>query len=198
MPGAAGYYAGFDLRPCLSSLGEIREWAAFCDATGRRLRAAVHIDTGINRLGLPADEVGTLAAEPALFDHFELALVMSHLACADEPAHPMNRAQRTRFDDAARQAAASARQSRQFGRRLARPRVSTTISCGPGIALYGGRRSARRPNPMQWVVRLQARILQVRDSAPASRSATAPRSASSGPRASRRSPAATPTASCAR
>ena len=53
LPGAAAYYAGFDLRPCLGSLAEVREWAAYCDATGRQLGAAVHIDTGINRLGLP-------------------------------------------------------------------------------------------------------------------------------------------------
>ncbi len=62
LPGAAAYYAGFDLRPCLGSLAEVREWAAYCDATGRRLGAAVHVDTGINRLGLPSDEVDALAA----------------------------------------------------------------------------------------------------------------------------------------
>ena len=162
LPGAAGTYAGFDLRPCLSSLGEIREWAAFCDATGRRLRAAVHIDTGLNRLGLPAVEVEAMAAEPALFDHFDLALVMSHLACADEPAHPMNRAQRERFD--------------ALRAKLPRAPASLANSGGvflgadfhydlvrPGIALYGGRALQDLTNPMQWVVRLQARILQVRE-----------------------------------
>src|SRR5690606_9190716 len=57
LPGAAAYYTGFDLCPCLSSLDEVREWAAWCDANGRRLRAALHIDTGMNRLGLPPNEV---------------------------------------------------------------------------------------------------------------------------------------------
>ena len=57
LPGAAPHYAGYDLRPCLGSLDEIREWAEFCDGKGQRLSAAVHVDTGINRLGLPAEEV---------------------------------------------------------------------------------------------------------------------------------------------
>ena len=61
LPGASPHYAGFDLRPCLSSLPEIQEWAAYCDATGRKLRAAVHVDTGMHRLGLPANEVSLLA-----------------------------------------------------------------------------------------------------------------------------------------
>jgi alanine racemase len=162
LPGAAGYYAGFDLRPCLSSLSEIREWAAFCDATGRRLRAAVHIDTGINRLGLPADEVGTLAAEHALFNHFELALVMSHLACSDEPAHPMNRAQRMRFDALRAKLPPAPASLANSGGVFLGPEYHYDL-VRPGIALYGGRVLQGGPNPMQWVVRLQARILQVRE-----------------------------------
>lgn len=162
LPGAAATYAGFDLRPCLSSLGEIREWAAFCDATGRRLRAAVHIDTGINRLGLPADEVDALAAEPAIFDHFELALVMSHLACADEQGHPMNPAQRTSFDTLRAKLPQAPASLANSGGVFLGPDYHYDL-VRPGIALYGGRALQDRPNPMQWVVRLQARILQVRE-----------------------------------
>lgn len=162
LPGAAGTYAGFDLRPCLSSLAEIREWAAFCDATGRRLRAAVHVDTGLNRLGLPVEEVDALAAEPALFDHFDLALVMSHLACADEPAHPMNRAQRQCFNALrAKLPVAPASLANSGGVFLGTDFHYDLVR--PGIALYGGRALQDMANPMQWVVRLQARILQVRE-----------------------------------
>src|SRR5919201_1346424 len=45
LPGAEDYYAGFDLRPVLSSLEEIRDWGAFCRAPKRRLPAAIHIAT---------------------------------------------------------------------------------------------------------------------------------------------------------
>ena len=161
LPGAAPVYAGFDLRPCLSSLAEIEEWAAFGKATGRRLRAAVHIDTGMNRLGLPPDEVEQLALNAEIFDHFDMALVMSHLACADEPDHPMNEAQRTRFDALrARLPPAPASLSNSAGVFLGAHYHYNLVR--PGIAMYGGRASADAPNPMRWVVKLQARILQVR------------------------------------
>ena len=161
LPGAAPVYAGFDLRPCLSSLAEIEEWAAFGKATGRRVRAAVHIDTGMNRLGLPPDEVEQLALNAEIFDHFEMALVMSHLACADEPDHPMNEAQRTHFDSLrAKLPTAPASLSNSAGVFLGAKYHYNLVR--PGIAMYGGRASADAPNPMRWVVKLQARILQVR------------------------------------
>jgi alanine racemase len=165
LPGAAPIYAGFDLQPCLSSLAEIEEWAAFCQATGRRLRAAVHIDTGMNRLGLPASEVEELAGQRELFQHFSLALVMSHLACADEPRHPLNQAQRLRFDAVrAKLPAAPASLANSGGVFLGAPYHYDLVRAG--IAMYGGRAFADAPNPMRWVVKLQARILQVRSVEP--------------------------------
>ena len=163
LPGASPHYAGFDLRPCLASLAEIREWAAYCDATGRRLRAAVHIDTGINRLGLPVAEVEALAGpERDLFQHFEMSLVMSHLACADEPDHPMNERQRQRFDALrVKLPAAEASLANSGGTFLGAAYHYDLVR--PGIALYGGRAFEGKTNPMQWVVQLQARILQIRD-----------------------------------
>lgn len=163
LPGAAPHYAGFDLRPCLSSLAEVREWAAWCDATGRRLRAAVHLDTGMHRLGLPIEEVGQLAGpERDLFAHFDLALVMSHLACADTPAHAMNTRQLAHFQALrARLPAAPASLANSGGVFLGPDFHFDLVR--PGIALYGGRALENHPNPMRWVVRLQARILQVRD-----------------------------------
>lgn len=55
---------------------------------------ALHLDTGMNRLGMGAAEWAVvrdaaLAARPAL--------ILSHLACADEPDHPMNARQRRDF-----------------------------------------------------------------------------------------------------
>lgn len=163
LPCASAYYAGFDLRPCLSSLAEVREWAAYCGAIGRRLRAAVHVDTGLNRLGLTAAEVIELAgAERGLFDQFEMALLMSHLACADEPENLMNTTQRMRFN-AIRGLFPSAPASlANSGGTFLGPDFHYDL-VRPGIALYGGRALEGRPNPMRWVVKFQARILQVRE-----------------------------------
>jgi alanine racemase len=162
LPGAAPHYAGFDLRPCLGSLAEVREWAAYGQAVGRRLAAAVHIDTGMNRLGLTAGEVGQLADELHLFKDFDCTLVMSHLACADETDNPMNRRQHAAFDALrARLPAAKASLANSGGVFLGADYHYDLVR--PGIALYGGRALEGRDNPMRWVVQLQARILQVRD-----------------------------------
>jgi len=162
LPGAASHYAGFDLRPCLSSLSEVREWAAFCRATGRRLRAAVHLDTGMNRLGLPESETRELAADRSLFADFEMSLVMSHLACADEPKNQKNEEQRARFDRLRAMLPPSPASLANSGGTFLSPAYHYDL-VRPGIALYGGRALEGRPNPMRWVVRLAARILQVRE-----------------------------------
>ena len=162
LPGAVHSYAGFDLRPVLSSMPEIEEWAAFCRAEGRRRPAAIQIDTGMTRLGVPLDE---LAASTTLADDlqaFELALVMSHLACADTPNHPMNERQRLAFEQGRQLLPAAPASLANSGGTFLGPTYLYDL-VRPGIALYGGRAFEGGPTPMQPVVRLSARILQVRD-----------------------------------
>ena len=77
------------LRPCLCSLAQIAVWRE----SGEGSPAALHIDTGINRLGLPPDELAELAADRTRLRGVEIALVLSHLACGDDPEHPLNRRQ---------------------------------------------------------------------------------------------------------
>ena len=162
LPGAEAHYAGFDLRPVLSSLAEVRDWAAYSRARGRKLAAALHIDTGINRLGMSESEVEELAAEPGLLATFETTLVMSHLACADEPGNPMNAQQRDRFNMLrAKLPPAPASLSNSGGTFLG-PGFHFDV-VRPGIALYGGRAHENKPNPMRTVVRLAAKILQVHE-----------------------------------
>jgi alanine racemase len=166
LPGAEAHYAGFDLRPVLSSEPEVRDWAAYCASLKRHLPAALQFDTGMNRLGLQPPEVARIASEPDLLKSFHVALVMSHLACADEPTNPMNQRQRVLFDELRRQlppavADAPASLSNSGGTFLGKPFHYDLVR--PGIAMYGGRAFEGGENPMQTVVRLDARILQVRD-----------------------------------
>ncbi len=142
--------------PVLNSLEDLRYWAGMVPGAA----AILHIDTGMNRLGLSLDDL----AAPDLADllaKIDLRYVMSHLACADAPAHPLNALQRDRLNTAARL--------------LKRPvRLSLANSAGillggdyhydmvrPGCALYGIN-PAEGPNPMQGVVELKARIVQLR------------------------------------
>jgi alanine racemase len=165
LAGAEAQYTGFDLRPVLSSLAEVRDWAAYSRARGCKLAAAIHIDTGINRLGMPETDVDQLAAAPDLLSAIDITLVMSHLACADHPADPMNERQRLRFDELrAKLPPAPASLANSGGLFIGRAYHYDLVR--PGIALYGGRAHEGAPNPMRSVVRMAARILQVRDVPP--------------------------------
>ena len=164
MPETAEAYRKHRLRPVLNSAEEIREWASFSVGKGDRLACAVHIDSGMNRLGLSADEVDQVADARDLWSAFALSLVMSHLACADEPKHLKNEAQRQAFDRLrARLPKAFASLANSAGILLGRAYAYDLVR--PGIALYGGNPLAQCENRFRPVVHLKGRILQAREAA---------------------------------
>lgn len=163
-PGAAEYFAANGLRPVLGDIAEIEEWAGYCRATGYAGPAAIHVDTGFNRLGLDMGGVHTLATRRDLQDSFDLSLVMSHLACADTMDHPKNDAQAQMFDEMrALLPPAPASLAASGGIQLG-PRYHYDMTRA-GVALYGGRSLNSAPE-MQPVVTLLARIATVREAAP--------------------------------
>ena len=162
MPGCEADYLAHDLRPVLNSLAEVAAWSSRAAAEGRALPAALHIDSGMNRLGLPAGELDLLAAEPERLEGIAPLLVMSHLACAELRDDPMNEAQRHGFEAArARLPAAPASLANSSGVFLG-PAYHYDLA-RPGVALYGVNPTPGAPNPMRQVVSLQAKILQVRE-----------------------------------
>ncbi len=162
MAKAAPYYGEHRLYPALVSLDEINEWADYCTVTGQRLACALHIDTGINRLGLSPSDVAQLAKAPRCFDAVGLRLVMSHLANGDEPGSELNRTQLDEFNRLrARLPDAPGSIANSPGCFLGSDFALDMVR--PGIGLFGGNPFASRPNPMSPVVHLYAAILQVRD-----------------------------------
>ena len=85
------------LIPCLFDLDGIDRWIGSASAQGAPVRAALHVDTGIHRLGLVGEELDALLADDTRRSRLDVALLMSHLACADEPSAPANRRQLDRF-----------------------------------------------------------------------------------------------------
>ena len=163
LPGTAPRCREFGLRPVLGSMPEIREWAEFCGGT--KLPAALHVDTGMNRLGLTPAEATALAGDPVV-SAFEPALLMSHLAASEEPSQPINDRQVATFlAVAAEYPGVPASLANSSGVFLADsfPPMRGLALARPGYALYGGNPTPDRPNPMQPVVRLDARIIQVRE-----------------------------------
>ena len=160
--GQAEYYAKNDLRPALISIDETREWAAFGRQYGRALPCALHIDTGINRLGLSRADYDAIVDDRFLIAGIDVALVMSHFACADEPEHPLNAKQIKRFAEArAKLPDTPASLSNSSGIFLKSWPVIDLARAG--IALYGGNPQPGKKNPMKPVVRLNGTVLQVRD-----------------------------------
>ncbi|MEE8171853.1 MAG: alanine racemase [Alphaproteobacteria bacterium] len=163
-PGEAAEYSRHGLTPVLNDLGQIEIWRAH-PSRGSAEQAVLQIDTGMSRLGLAPQEVARLVAQPERLAGLPIAFVMSHLACAEQPGHRMNEAQRGEFKAALGALGPSAAAA---GSSLAN---SSGIFLGaefhfdlarPGAAIYGLNPTPGNVNPMSEVVRLQGKILQVR------------------------------------
>ena len=142
-------------------IGSIPEWRFWRDAEGtRNTKIALHIDLGMNRLGVPADDLAALAGDARLLEN--LSLIIGHFISSEAKDDPLN----------ARQIAAFATARATF------PHVSASLanSSGifladsphhdlvrPGYALYGGNPTPDAPNPMRHVATLEAPIIQVRE-----------------------------------
>jgi alanine racemase len=160
-PGTAADFVAHRLIPVLNDPGQVREWRALCTRLGRRLAAAVQVDSGMSRMGLAPADLAALGDPHDWLAPFDPVLLMSHLACADVADHPMNARQRARFD-AIRATFPAMRAS------LAN---SSAVFLGadfhydlvrPGAALYGINPQPANANPLRQAVSLDARIVQVR------------------------------------
>ena len=161
LPGTGQAFADLDVRPCIGGLIELAEWDAFVAQSGWRGSFALHVDTGMNRLGITPDEAAAMAGRIRAERH-GIALLMSHLACADTPQHPLNERQIALFRDIRllyRGIPASLANS--SGIFLGGPAHGDLVR--PGAALYGVNPTPGHDNPMQPVLTLATRILLVRD-----------------------------------
>ena len=154
-------YAKIDARPVIGDLNELAEWDVFCRRTQWAGGVAIHIDTGMQRLGLTVAEAQGLIPRINAGDH-GISLVMSHLACAESLNHPMNAKQLATFREIASAfAGVPASLSNSSGIFLGLPFHFDMVR--PGAALYGVNPTPEADNPMQPVVDLKARIVQIRN-----------------------------------
>lgn len=143
-------------RPVLNTAAMVARWKAA--APGRP--CDVMVDTGINRLGLSVEEAGS-----GLLDGLEIDILMSHLACGDEPDTDLNERQRSRFAELARRTRAQRRSlANSAGACLGSAYGFDLIR--PGLALYGGVPRAEAEGHIGQVARIEAQILQIRDIRP--------------------------------
>jgi alanine racemase len=153
-------YAEHGLAPVVGGEEELARWSTFAARRGRTSPCALHLDTGMNRLGF--DSLPRLRA--AMKTHGLTSgadLLMSHLVSSEVIDDPINAAQIERFE-AARAAfpnlpASLANSSGMF---LSTRPIDDMAR--PGYALYGGNPTPGRPNPMLAVVTLAIAIQQTR------------------------------------
>jgi alanine racemase len=159
-PGAEDACAAAKLTAVVNSKSQLDAWRAAAKRHGKLLAVAVQVDSGMSRLGMSPTEVAALHAGD--LDGLQLCLVMSHLACADDPSSEANEAQRLAFERLRHMlppAPASLANSsgiflgERYRYELARP----------GAALYGINPQPDRVNPMLPVVRLAAKVIQTRE-----------------------------------
>ena len=161
IPGSAQTFANDNLRPVINSTTELAEWDAFVATKKWNGGAALHVDTGMNRLGITIDEAIAIATRIQSENH-GFSLLMSHLACAETPDHPLNDKQVRLF-----------REIRIMYRGVPSSLANSsgiflggTLYCDlvrPGVALYGANPTPAKANPMRPVVELKGRIIQVRN-----------------------------------
>jgi len=154
-------YAKIDVRPVIGDLNELAEWDVFCRRSGWAGRAAIHIDTGMNRLGLTLTEAQGIVPRINAGDH-GITLVMSHLACAEMLNHQLNAKQLATFREiASLYAGVPASLANSSGIFLGSQFQFDMVR--PGAALYGVNPTPEADNQMQPVVDLKARIVQTRN-----------------------------------
>jgi alanine racemase len=153
--GAEEFYAHHNIHPVLNSLDDVARWCDQSKRLQKPLPCAIHIDTGMNRLGLSPKDI------PDDFNGLNVDLIMSHFSFADEKDHEMNTRQADAFAAIAARFttikkslcnSSGAFRNKDWHHNLLRP----------GYALYGGNPTPEEPNPVKSVVSLHSRILQTR------------------------------------
>ncbi|QGM98564.1 alanine racemase [Methylocystis parvus] len=162
VPGCAPRLAAAELRPCIGSFAELEEWAAAGVTFGRKLEAALHFDTGMNRLGFAPRDAADVAIRAR---GIAPTLIMSHFLSSQSADDPVNDRQiadflaaRTHFPGLSGSIANSSG--------VFLPQKPHFDLVRPGYALYGGNPTPQAANPMRPVARLLARIVSVRDLTP--------------------------------
>lgn len=159
--GAENAYIEHNITPVLNSPFDIENWVLCARNNDKKLPAFIHFDTGMNRLGLSADEAERLINDQTALNSLDVQLIMSHFVCADDRKDPLTQVQADRFAAIAAHFP-NAQKSLANSPGLYADNAYHYDIARPGYALYGGNPTPHLKNPMQPVVHLKSRVLQIR------------------------------------
>ena len=158
-PGSSAEFHAINAIPVIGSAVEAHEWAG----SGPGYPCAIHVDTGMNRLGFEISEAETLGSQN-LFSPLNIALVMSHFSASEVSDDPANASQIALFQGRVRPL--FTQEGIKFSLLNSSGHFLTSApACDltrPGYALYGGNPTPYAPNPMRPVIKLEAPIIQTR------------------------------------
>ena len=157
----AGAYGESNLIPMLNTMSDIEVWGEYWKMRGSQRPCALQLDTGMSRMGLSEADIEAFTGNRELRYSLNVITVISHLACADEPKHAMNKQQLARFNT--------------YAKKFEGCELSLANSAGihlgadyhfnlvrPGIALYGGECCEGGKHLLKNVVFVEGRIAQIR------------------------------------
>lgn len=162
LPGTASDLHQNNLIPVVNHLGQLAEWSNYARKIGKKLPVALHIDSGLNRLGMPEDEIKKLSKNPDLLAGLDLQLILSHLAIPALANHPMNESQLQSFRASLKiLPPAPASLAASSGSFLGAEYRFDMVRIGSSI--YGMNPQPNKPNPMRAVTRLEFPVLQIQE-----------------------------------
>jgi alanine racemase len=150
------------LVPVLITPAQCALWAKQARGLGHPLRSIIHIDTGMTRLGFGERELHEILKKPEDLEWLDTRYIMTHFACADEQGKAKTQEQLDRFNRLRRLLppaptsignSAGGLLGKDFAGDMARI----------GIALFGGNPYQDGMPPLKPVLRVQSRILQLRE-----------------------------------
>ncbi len=150
------------LTPVLNSLEQIKLWSDFAKSKSEKLACLLHFDTGMNRLGLSVADRDAILEKTSLLDGLDVKVIMSHLACADEPDHAKNSEQLAQFsviEKSLRQILPNAKRSLVSSAGIYLGKEYHYDLARPGIGLYG--LGVPDEAGLELAVSLWGRVLQI-------------------------------------
>lgn len=150
-----------NVMPVLSTLSDIELFQALAKRFELKVGVALHADTGMNRLGLEEQDLKTLIDHPEKLEGLDVKMLHSHFACADDPEHSKNEEQLALFETLSKQFP-NAKKSFGNSSGLFLPKKYHFDQVRPGMALYGLNPVPQFDNPMKPVIRVNAKVLQVK------------------------------------
>lgn len=163
LPGTEDALYDHNLTPVLNHKGMLELWSKKAIARQEKLPVAIHVDTGMHRLGFEVKEIVNLADQPDVFNNFEVELLMSHLACSQISGHEMNEIQLQAFQKILPLFPNAKKSLSDAGGLFLDSDYHFDI-IRPGLGFFGMHpRSLQGPNPFHNVLTLWGKVIQVRD-----------------------------------